>query len=92
MTDAREIIAQVFRRAHRDACYPDASTGECEIAASAIAAALDAAGFRILGPDEIDVPTVEKCADVADALPSGGEWIMQERVIAAIRALKEKRT
>lgn len=53
MTDAREIIAQVFRRAHRDACYPDASTGECEIAASVIVASLTAAGFRILGPDEV---------------------------------------
>ena len=66
MTDAREIIAQEFRLAHRDTCYPDASAGECEIAASVIVSSLNAAGFRILGPDEVDQVTLEKAADVAE--------------------------
>lgn len=63
MTDAREIIAQEFRLAHRDTCYPDASTGECEIAASVIVSSLNAAGFRIIGPDGVDPVTLDKAAD-----------------------------
>ena len=65
MTDAREIIAQEFRLAHRDTCYPDASDDECEIAASVIVASLTTAGIRILGPDEVDQVTLEKCAEIA---------------------------
>lgn len=97
MTDARDIIAQEFRQAHRDTCYPDASDDECEIAASVIVASLTASGFRILGPDQIDGPTVEKCAATCEephtlsdgtaiVLPSGRAYA------TAIRALKEKRT
>lgn len=63
MTDAREIIAEAFDLSHRETCYPTASDDECNIAASLIVAKLTSAGFRILGPDEIDGPTVEKVAN-----------------------------
>lgn len=88
MTDAREIIAQEFRQAHRDTCYPDASTGECEIASSVIVASLTAAGFRILGPDEVDPVTVEKCAEVTEMYVSMG-WRGTE-ITEAIRAIGRK--
>jgi hypothetical protein len=53
MTDAREIInaACINVNQWRDQTY-----------ASAIITALHAAGFRILGPDEVDQVTLEKCA------------------------------
>lgn len=96
MTDAREIIAQEFRRAHRDTCYPDATTGECEIAASAIVAALEAAGIRfagpedrIIGPDEVDQVTLEKAAEAAE---EQAEWVplKADDMRAAILAIGRK--
>lgn len=48
----------------------------------------DAAGYRIVGPDEVDPVTVEKCAEVVECatLPMGRSGI--RRVLAAaIRAL-----
>lgn len=89
MTDAREIIAQTFRRAHRDTCYPDATSGECEIAASAIVAAITSAGFRILGPDEVDQVTLEKAAEAAE---EQAEWVPLKAgdMRAAIRAIGRK--
>ncbi len=36
MTELREKIAEIFRRYHQDSCYPNATNGECLIAADAI--------------------------------------------------------
>lgn len=104
MTDAREIIAQEFRQAHRDTCYPDASTGECEIAASVIVASLTAAGFRIIGPNEVDPVTLEKAAALADLAQAQREQlysengasinahkaVQAEEIASAIRAIGRK--
>lgn len=40
MTDLREAIAALFKRHHRDTCYPDASDGEAMIFADAVLAIL----------------------------------------------------
>lgn len=39
--------------------------------AGAFLASLSAAGYRILGPDDVDPVTVEKCAEVAERLAEG---------------------
>ena len=97
MTDAREIISNAIAQARHDE-HPNWSRF--------IMQRLTSAGFRILGPEEIDGPTVEKCAEVADSLSE--TWsnshdafqTVQEasasdkafEIAAAIRALQEKRT
>lgn len=63
MTDARDYMISDERKAELDnkAAIADAK------------AALHAAGFRILGPDEVDPVTVERCATAAErytAFPS----------------------
>lgn len=65
MSNAKEIIGQAFGLAHRNSCYPHASKDESDVAAGIIIGRLEAAGFRILAPDELDPPTVERCAHVA---------------------------
>lgn len=50
--------------------------------ASAILAALTAGGYRIVGPDEVDPVTLEKCAEVA------ANW--GSEIPAEIRALGRK--
>lgn len=62
---ARDVIAGVFRLQHRDLCYPDASSGECLIAADAIIAELEASGRSIVHKDEIHAPSVERAIAVA---------------------------
>ena len=66
---ARDVIAGVFRLQHRDLCYPDASSGECLIAADAIIAELEASGRSIVHKDEIHAPSVERAIAVALAEP-----------------------
>ena len=102
MTDAREIIARhlcamaaqgwsgisLFERA----AYRTTAAGMVE--------AITASGFRILGPDEIDGPTVEKCAEVAKgqmsihqgSFGSQPAYVASHAISIAIGALKEKRT
>lgn len=77
MTDAREILRRYF----------SGSDYRCDDLMNT----LHGYGFRILGPDEIDGPTVEKCAEVAEEM---AEWVPLKSggMRAAIRALKEKRT
>lgn len=66
--------------------------------ADAILAALTAAGFRVLAPEEVDPVTVEKCAEVANAevAKHQGPFTSQPAYVAscairdALRALKEK--
>lgn len=70
MTDAREIIARHLCTmaaqgwsgisAFERAAYRNTAAGMVE--------AIHDSGFRILGPDEIDGPTVEKCAEEKQAV------------------------
>lgn len=59
MTDAREIIADAYRDLELNAISPDES-------AVAITRALYLAGFRILGPDELDHESMERAARIAE--------------------------
>ena len=79
MTDAREIIANT----HVDDGDPIGLTH-----ANAIVVMLHAAGFRILGPDEVDPVTLEKAAEAAYEAITDGEHA--EEVGAAVRALGRK--
>ncbi len=93
MTDAHEIIAAELDR-H---CISPSSR------AAGVIAALRAAGFRILGPDEVDPVTVEKCAEVAagfadqtdyDLEPEAAvaESVTANGIASAIRVLGGART
>jgi hypothetical protein len=95
MNDVREVIAEAI---------------PCNIvygrpqAADDIMQALTSAGFRIVGPREVDKKTVEKCADVAyrhiqePSLSDNPAYVrfepadfMAKKIASAIRALaKEK--
>lgn len=70
MTDAREIIAKRI-------AGPKALGW-----ADAVIEALSAAGYRILGPDEVDQVTLERAAEVA------ANW--GSEIPAEIRALGRK--
>lgn len=72
MTDARDYMISDERKAELDN----------EAAIADAKAALNAAGFRILGPDEVDPVTLEKCAEVA------ANW--GSEIPAEIRALGRK--
>lgn len=94
VTDAREIIARAAWDAHRRG-------GNLYVLwADRIVDALTSTGFRILGPDEIDGLTVEKCAEVArgqmsmhqGSFGSQPAYVASHAIADAIRALKEKRT
>lgn len=90
MTDAREIIALTI----------EPFVHHADDVTSVVISALTAAGFRIVGPGEVDKETVEKCAEVVEednrtllAKQSGHTpvWLKYARDRAtAIRALKEK--
>lgn len=93
VTDAREIIARHLCEMAAQG-WSGISTFEraaYRTTASGMVEAITTSGFRILGPDEIDGPTVEKCADVAE---ERAEWVPLKSgdMRTAIRALKEKRT
>ncbi|MBN7755443.1 hypothetical protein JYP46_01285 [Nitratireductor aquimarinus] len=92
---ARDIIAKVFGRLHRETCYPDASSEEKALAADAVMIALISSGYRILAPGEMDrikaeerergrIEAIEAAAKRLEGLPSfgDGKW-----AAAAIRAL-----
>lgn len=98
MSGAREIIAQAFGLVHRNSCYPHASEDECEVAAGVIIGRLQFAGFRLLGPDEIDPVTVERAElacfhqRIRMPIPNETEWdrgnnSAVDGCIAAIRTL-----
>lgn len=86
MVDAREVIT---------AAIPCNIVYGRPQAADEIIRALAAAGFRILGPGELDVETVEKCAQVAEragkpaGASDGGTYVVGSATDAAtaIRAL-----
>lgn len=88
MTTPREIIARASTP-NPDDCWhgsgslgPSASEFTCHVfmwqreipRADAILHALNAAGYRILGPDEIDPVTMEKCAEVAGTFEDWGDF------------------
>lgn len=84
---AREIIAMCQH--DHGLTFPS----EFEVADHVIGR-LTSRGFHILGPDEIDGPTVEKCAEVAAQMLKFADTTSRadQEIAAAIRALKEKRT
>jgi len=78
MTDAREIIARQI---------PGTSAEVCFGVADSIIERLDAAGYRILGPDEVDPVTVERAAEAGKKAAKAGDC---HHVATAIRALGRK--
>lgn len=97
MTDARGIIARFFAEYH-DRSRVDGCDMED---AKAIIERLDVAGYRILGPDEVDPVTLEKCAEVAagfadqtdyDLEPEAAvaESVTANGIATAIRAIGRK--
>lgn len=66
--------------------------------AEEIMSALSKAGYRILGPGEIDAETLERAAQVAESTPAYGDPVeisvglgpVGERIATAIRKLKSK--
>lgn len=59
--------------------------------ADATIAALTAVGYRILGPDELDPVTAERCAAICDEAAETSDWIdgriEAKGLAAAIRTL-----
>ena len=90
---ARDVIAGVFRLQHRDLCYPDASSGECLIAADAIIAELEASGRSIVHKDEIHAPSVERINAKAEQimLKVVNEWHRQVGIDEILKSKLTKR-
>ena len=80
MTDAREIFLSK---------WPCGIVYDREQEVDELLAALHAAGFRILGPDEVDPMTLEKAADAAE---EQAEWVPLKAgdMRAAIRSIGRK--
>ena len=61
------------------------------LAADAAIQALTAAGYSILRDDETHAPTVERAAEIADAVAEGNAgaegWLVGTEIATAIRAL-----
>lgn len=95
MTDAREIIAKYLctMAAKEWSAISPYERALYRTAAHGIIATLADAGFRILGPDEVDPVTVERIAEFAKDkferdfdLPIG--W--RDQFVAAIRAMEKE--
>lgn len=89
VTDAREIIATTYIKGRTEPVGP--------LHAQAILAALTAAGFRIVGPSEVDHETVERCAaelEKPHKFTDGTEMALPSALAcaAALRALKEEQS
>lgn len=94
MIKHHQAVTEVITHAMSD--YASAATGTSwnkacfAFEADAILCALSRAGFRILGPDEVDPVTVERCVEVAAATDpeKPANWLhRREEIAAAIRAL-----
>jgi len=94
MIKHHQAVTEVITHAMSD--YASAATGTSwnnacfAFEADAILCALSRAGFRILGPDEVDPVTVEMCVEVAAATDTEkpANWLhRREEIAAAIRAL-----
>ena len=92
MVDVREVIA---------AAIPCNIVYGRPQAADGIISALHAAGYRIIGPDEVDQVTLEKCAEIAlrhvsqtdyDLEPEAAvaENVTAKMIASAIRAIGRK--
>ncbi len=97
MTDAREIIARAVAIARGDtpdgASLASLSAADRDIAELGVRR-VTTAGFRILGPDEVDPVTVNRCAEIAKEQADeedGAEGFLACKVVEdAIRALGRK--
>lgn len=92
MTDAREIIAEKIQE-FRDPSPDGYISGVTYSFADDLMDALTAAGYRILGPDEVDPATVERIAEFAKSefqrnFESPVGW--RDQFADAIRALGRK--
>ena len=94
MIKHHQAVTEVITHAMSD--YASAATGTSwnnacfAFEADAILCALSRAGFRILGPDEVDPVTVERCVEVAAATDpeKPANWLhRREEIAAAIRTL-----
>jgi hypothetical protein len=63
MTDARKMIADILQKTDPE----QDPEWDYSPQSDAILSALTSSGYRILGPDELDAVTVEKCAEVASS-------------------------
>ena len=92
MIKHHQAVTEVITHAMSD--YASAATGASwnkacfAFEADAILCALSRAGFRIIGKDEVDPVTVEKCAEVTEMYVSMG-WRGTE-ITEAIRAIGRK--
>lgn len=100
MIKHHQAVAEVITHAMSD--YASAATGTSwnkacfAFEADAILCALSRAGFRVLGPDDLDEKTVERCVEVANAevAKHQGPFTSQPAYVAscairdAIRAMK----
>lgn len=77
---ARDLLTRVMADAGLDNVRDDDADFVIE--------ALTAAGWRLVGPDEVDPVTVERCAEIAQDGYFGPEvYSHGQRIAAAIRAL-----
>lgn len=85
MSDLRTIVAAVISGAP----FPSKRSQNKAID---ILDAIEAVGYRILGPDEVDQVTVEKCAEVAERMLRFADTTSEADIAIseAIRALGRK--
>lgn len=83
MTSPREIIADFCYKPINSDAFPDA-----------LIEALTAAGYRILGPDELDPVTLERAAEVAGKMLRFADTTSEADIAItdAIRSLKGGRS
>lgn len=92
MTDAREIIAKAVSVARGETPigrrWANLSLKDRDTAELGVRRAV-AAGYRIIGPDEVDPVTLEKAADAAE---ERAEWVPLKAgdMRAAVRAIGRK--
>lgn len=65
MVEAREIIALYLALRDENVLPDEVDAQERVDSADAILLALKAAGYRLVGPGEVDAETVERCAEIA---------------------------
>ena len=87
--DRIEIAKAIYHAAPRNKPFDKLSAFKRErilAEADAFLASLSAAGYRVIGPDELDPVTLEKAAEAGKEAAKVGDC---HHVAAAIRALRE---